>query len=220
MIIGLHGRKKSGKDSVARMLTSRHYVRGLQPHIVDIRHVVPTSVPNELWATDGVLPSVQLSFADPIKVIAHQLYDWDIQTLWGPSELREIPDERYPRGDGSYLTPRLFLQIEGTEVARACYPGTWTDKTFNLADELVRDGFARHITIADLRFDNEAVIVRNRGGHVLEIVNSRLPPSSDLHESEAGINPSHVSVRIINDDTFEVLRARVFAALEGFGVKL
>jgi hypothetical protein len=43
---------------------------------------------------------VRIAFADPIKRIAQQLYGFSESALWGPSELRSLPDQRYPREHG------------------------------------------------------------------------------------------------------------------------
>lgn len=38
-----------------------------------------------------------VAFADPLKRIARDVYDFSEEQLWGPSEMRNMPDERYPR---------------------------------------------------------------------------------------------------------------------------
>ena len=40
---------------------------------------------------------VRVAFADPIKRYAQDIYAFTDEQLWGPSEMRNKPDERYPR---------------------------------------------------------------------------------------------------------------------------
>ena len=90
---------------------------------------------------------VKLALADEIKRITACLWDWDPQTLWGPSELRSIPDKRYPIAfksvgpilageQNEYLTPRHALQQIGTEVARAIDPDVWVRHAIRMHDRL------------------------------------------------------------------------------------
>lgn len=67
MIVGICGLAGSGKDTAADFLT-RHNPR-----------------------------FVKVAFADPLKRIALDVYKFSDEQLWGPSENRNKPDERYPR---------------------------------------------------------------------------------------------------------------------------
>ena len=93
---------------------------------------------------------VKVAFADPMKRICKEVYDFTDEQLWGPSELRNVPDERYPRvfaatmNDGpnntfptEYLTPRYALQQLGTEWGRSCYLQTWTRLLLKTAKTLM-----------------------------------------------------------------------------------
>jgi len=40
---------------------------------------------------------VRVAFADPLKRYAQDIYAFTDEQLWGPSEMRNKPDERYPR---------------------------------------------------------------------------------------------------------------------------
>lgn len=65
-IIGIVGYKGSGKDTVQQMI---HELAG---------------------------DTVRVSFADPLKRFCQEVYDWTEEVLWGPSEMREVEDRRYP----------------------------------------------------------------------------------------------------------------------------
>lgn len=67
MIISISGVAGSGKDTVADFLIE------------------------EVFGVDRV------SLADPMKRICRDVYDFSEEQLWGPSEMRNKPDMRYPR---------------------------------------------------------------------------------------------------------------------------
>lgn len=104
---------------------------------------------------------VSISFADPIKRACADIFDWDEETLWGPSENRNKPDKRYPserlisirelhqngkvsddflRSEeakhDAFLTPRLALQRFGTEFGRHCYKDIWVDYGIRIAKKI------------------------------------------------------------------------------------
>lgn len=107
---------------------------------------------------------VKVSLADPMKRICKELFDFSDEQLWGPSEMRNEPDLRYPRDltelqkavlvglqvprdmifppDALHLTPRHALQQLGTEWGRNCYENVWVDYTLRLADRLKKGGYA------------------------------------------------------------------------------
>lgn len=60
---------------------------------------------------------VKIAFADPLKRICQQVYAFSDEQLWGPSEMRNAPDSRYPRTD-TFIYPAapvgaLWLPIGG-----------------------------------------------------------------------------------------------------------
>lgn len=104
---------------------------------------------------------VSISFADPIKRACAEIFDWDEETLWGPSENRNKPDRRYPseriqaiqelhrKGKVSddylraeeekpdaFLTPRYALQRFGTEFGRHCYSDIWVEYGIRVAKKI------------------------------------------------------------------------------------
>ena len=104
---------------------------------------------------------VRVALADPLKRICKEVFNFSDEQLWGPSEMRNKPDERYPRPDfvtvgpafsgpgglpmhrilpnppGPWLTPRHALQQLGTEWGRNCYENVWVDYALRIARELL-----------------------------------------------------------------------------------
>jgi hypothetical protein len=151
----------------------------------------------------------KVSLADPLKQIARKVYAFTDEQLWGPSQFRNAEDKRYPRADGSFLSPREALQLLGTEWGRRCYPNTWIDLCIRTAQELLTDGGVElHYTqqlglvkrtggrgrmrsvlgvaVPDVRFKNEMAAIKEAGGLVLRISRpgAGLGGAAALHQSE------------------------------------
>lgn len=47
--------------------------------------------------------TAHIAFADPLKRICRDVYDFSVEQLWGPSEMRNAPDKRYPREHGPWM---------------------------------------------------------------------------------------------------------------------
>lgn len=149
------------------------------------------------------------SFADPMKNIARDVFGFSYEQLWGPSEARNAPDERYPRSHGPYvdqtcaccglytgactlpeamalakkrpcfLTPRFALQQLGTAFGRTCYPNVWVDLA-------IRNAGHGDVVIPDVRFKNEIEGLRAAGAYVVRITRpgAGLFGSAGQHVSE------------------------------------
>lgn len=104
---------------------------------------------------------VKMANADLLKRMAKLAFDFTYEQLWGPSELRNAPDTRYPREHGPatfpdgkppehcaccgrgfedydvqcYLTPRFALQSLGTEWGRLCFENIWIGRVLGIAQE-------------------------------------------------------------------------------------
>lgn len=111
---------------------------------------------------------VKVAFADPLKRICRDIFDFSYEQLWGPSEKRNEPDSRYPREwktnanrDSfpiSHLTPRFALQQLGTEWGRNCYSDIWVEYALRVADKLLTTNYALHELV--WRYDAERGVYR------------------------------------------------------------
>ena len=100
-----------------------------------------------------------MAWADPMKRFCQEVFGFSDEQLWGGSELRMLPDQRYPRPtdrplDGSanvtvhdleYLTPRYALQTLGTGWGRSCYERVWVDYGVRQAKRLLEDKEYRYM---------------------------------------------------------------------------
>lgn len=148
---------------------------------------------------------VRISFADPIKRVCRDIFDFSEEQLWGPSAKRNEPDPRYPRPDGSCLTPREALQKLGSEWGRTCYPNVWVEYAIRIANTILDSPRSfdyqktlgiipsdrshnpvQGVVIPDCRFVNEVNAVKNAKGTMIRIVRegAGLSGNAALHDSE------------------------------------
>lgn len=179
----------------------------------------------------------KVAFADPIKRIAREVYDFTDEQLWGPSEYRDAPDLRYPRnadlaGD-TFLSPRYALQTLGTEWGRDCYADTWVDMGIRIARELLHPNGGKDydakagvfrstcpppagVVFSDCRFVNEGRKIKAAGGKVVRIVRpgAGLAGAAGLHASEVEQLQIKADVEIVNAGTLDELKENVRALVE------
>jgi hypothetical protein len=145
MIIGVCGFIGSGKDTIADYLVNFHGFR-------------------------------RESFANSLKDAVAQVFGWDRTMLEGRTkqarEWREQVDPWWAeRLNMPNLTPRLMLQLWGTEVCRrGFHDDIWIasleNKLRNSKDDIV---------ISDCRFPNEIKSIRNAGGQIVWVKRGELP---------------------------------------------
>lgn len=111
-----------------------------------------------------------------------------------------------------YLSSREACQRIGTELGRTLYGETWLELLWRNLLSIKSD--VGLVVIPDVRFDNEARAIRERGGEVwrVERPGAGLAGAAGKHESEAGVSDALVDKVIVNDGTQKQLRERaVFA---------
>ena len=145
MIIGICGFIGAGKDTIADYLVNIHEFR-------------------------------RESFANSLKDAVSAVFGWDRVMLEGRTrqarEWREQVDTWWAQRLGMPdLTPRLMLQLWGTDVCRKHFhDDVWIasleNKLRNSRDDVV---------ISDCRFPNEIASIRNAGGVVIRVVRGDEP---------------------------------------------
>lgn len=145
MIIGVVGFIGSGKDTIADYLVNFHEFR-------------------------------RDSFASTLKDAVAAVFGWDRELLEGRTkqarEWREQVDpwwaQRLKMPD---LTPRLALQLWGTEVCRRAFH----DDIWIASLEARLRNSKDNIVISDCRFPNEITAIKNAGGKVIWVQRGELP---------------------------------------------
>lgn len=178
----------------------------------------------------------KISFADRLKDAAAVLYGWPRALLEGDTkssrEWREQPDEFWTQELGRETTPRLVLQLMGTD----CMRNGFDDNVWVL---IVKQQILQHPeknwVIPDVRFFNERQIIRDLSGEVWRVDRGD-PPEwigkaisdnryettwmtdyPDVHESEwRWIDYDSEFNRIVkNDGSVEALHEKVRAMIDG-----
>lgn len=111
----------------------------------------------------------------------------------------------------AYIKPtppamRSLLQEWGTEYRRAQDNDYWVKKVLDSMES------GKSYVITDVRFDNEAAVVRARGGKVLFIEREHVRPVND-HASETALSGDMIDFYVSNNGSIEELVNNLDAAL-------
>lgn len=117
--------------------------------------------------------------------------------------LYDMQDAIYEIANLPYPDPkdRKLLQFLGTEWGRSIDKDLWINLWKDQANFLLSDG--KIVLCDDIRFDNEAELVRNMGGIIIELTGpSRIAnDGTENHASEKGIDKKYVDIFLeINDN--------------------
>lgn len=118
--------------------------------------------------------------------------------------LKEEPDERYPKKDGGYWTPREMLQHLGTDSYKAIDKLFWVKRLFKYVDR----NNLENVIIIDGRFPEEIEAVKERGGYHIRIfrdVNTEIHGKDHMSETSLDDFPDADFV-VNNNGTFDDLR--------------
>ena len=189
MIIGTCGLIGSGKGTVADILVKTHNF-------------------------------TKLSFADKLKDGVATIFGWDRAMLEGDTDesrqWRELKDDFWSNETKMEVTPRLVLQLFGTDCMRNGFDdGIWVS---TIKKKLLENPTIDYV-VPDVRFANEVDMIRDIGGEVWEV--KRGPDPQWLIEYEStGVEPTvHASegkwikskkdLVIENDGTLDELKNQV-----------
>ena len=133
-----------------------------------------------------------MSFADPLRAMVSQIVDKKYLSSDMIDGVRakdvEIPWLGFPEK----TTGRKLLQLCGTDFGRNMIdPEIWVKVARKRLEEFGQD---KHIFIDDLRFNNEADMVRSMGGLVVEVKRATAYNfGEDSHVSEKGVSPDLIN---------------------------
>lgn len=192
-LIGVTGLKGSGKDTVAKIINTLH---------------------QKQYKTKRFADPLKRFVADILGVSVEKLEDREFkETILGKEWwIYQNPDtgEIYPYTDPPMfkdhhkfikLTPRIFMQLIGTDVGRVIHPQMWVNALFS---SYTKDS---KWIIVDTRFDNEAKAIKDRGGIIIKV--ERDVGIIDAHASEKGILDEYIDIVIDNNGSMEELIEKV-----------
>ena len=97
------------------------------------------------------------------------------------------------------ISPRKIYQLLGTEVGRGIDVNIWVKN----AEMFVNKNVGWTVVVTDVRFDNEASWIHNRGGVVINIVRDKDDIVENKHSSEGGLKPENIDFTVYNNGTKE-----------------
>lgn len=147
------------------------------------------------------------SFAGPLKEMAASLLRSLGMTEDEISAASIDKEVLMPKLGVSY---RVMLQKLGTDWGRALNPDLW----LMCAESKMAAQDERHVVFDDVRFDNEAGLIRKNGGLVIHL--SRETGMEDGHASEAGIGVHDGDVVIVNNGSLEDLKFEIGKTIIGW----
>ena len=199
MIIGLVGFIGSGKGTVGDILEQKGFVKD--------------------------------SFAKPLKDACSVIFGWPRELLEGDTALsrkwREEPDAFWSEKFNKEFSPRLALQLMGTEAGRNVFhTDVWVISLLNRAK-------GRDVVVTDVRFQNEIKYIQDNGGIIIRVKRgdepvwyddlSKLTNTKDkeiymgqygIHQSEWDWIGSDFDYVIENDGTIDDLGNKVNQVLQ------
>ena len=191
-VIGITGLAGSGKD------TATNLAHRLEPCLkffdktgVNNNPIPGTDIATTISKIRQFAP-INLPFAAPLKKIAMDV-GFTLQQVFDPKLKNEV-DEFWG------ITPRQFLQMCGTEMFRKVWrDDVWVkvaEKQINrIAGSLKTDYCI--IFVTDVRFPNEAQMIKDQGGYVIRI--NRPGVQMMNHASENQIKDLKVDAEFTND---------------------
>lgn len=140
---------------------------------------------------------IRMCFASPLKKMCEELFDLSEEQLYGG--LKETIDKRYG------VSPRKIFQVVGTELFRNELSnhidipgGVWVMKMKRTLEICLTRNPRINIVIDDVRFHDEADLIKSVGGSIIHI-DMLGQVSSSTHESET--KKIKCDETIVNDNT-------------------
>jgi len=219
MIIGINGYSGSGKDTVGAII-QYIFAHQEEPLALPVEDMV-TNMEEHGWFLEEHSGWEIMKFAGKLKDIAEHLTGIPIEkfedqefkkTNLGPEWDYQIDEFNTP----TKMTIRDFLQKLGTDALRdGLHPNVWVnalmadyhptpDKTMDesFKDEFLTGSSEIHYAlpnwiITDVRFENEAKAVKDKGGIIIRVDRPGVKPIND-HPSEIGLDAWNFDYKIAN----------------------
>jgi hypothetical protein len=121
------------------------------------------------------------SFAKPLKDACSVMFGWPREMLEGDTEVsrkwREEPDAFWSEKFGKEFSPRLALQLMGTEAGRNVFhKDIWVTSLLNRSK-------GKDVVVTDVRFQNEIKFIQDNGGIIIRVKRGEEPEWYEAAES-------------------------------------
>lgn len=212
MITGIEGPARNGKDTVGAMLANHQLHKNTFAFADKIKDFLLFSfyAPQSIEAckegeqefttnVDCLLHGVEGILGEAVE---HFGVDIRIATIRLLSVLSEHTEDFLFSEDGKLTFKaswRSLMQCVGTEWGRGIHEDFWV---YYLPE-------GTEYIVTDVRRDNEAKAIINKGGLIVRVVDPRKGHIVRHHISESGIDESLLACTIINDGSLEDLEEKV-----------
>ncbi len=184
-ILGLYGKKGSGKDTIFKYLTKK----GINVK----RFAFGDALKDECASKYGLSRKLLYgSYKDKQSPVPYVWFAKDKKIF----HVDAIPQE-YSNQEYENLTIRTFIQYYGTEICRSINFDCWLNACFYEIDIFTEEYPYFIIVITDSRFQNENDAITKRGGIVCGLTREI---SKDTHASEPDVKEENVDFIIHNQN--------------------
>lgn len=194
MIIGLTGKKGSGKDTAGAYLVD-HYGFTRISFADKLKQSAAA-----LWGIDpGLWDELKNDSSVRISISRDVSEKWFDTGVTGPTGQ---PYSWHHRTIAS-VDGRKFLQAYGTESHRDIFGcDFWVNAAIKDIDP------KGNYVFTDVRFDNEAIAIKNLNGVIIEVERKSLS-NGDLHVSEAGLSSEYIDGILTNNSTIDHMHSLI-----------
>ena len=141
----------------------------------------------------------KLSFADTVKDATAAIFGWQRNLLEGDTDesraWREQKDEWWSAKFGYDISPRLALQMMGTEAGREVFhPDIWVHSLERKME------LYPNVVVADVRFQNEIDFIKSKGGFVIRVIRGKDPEWYDTARIANDLKQDYSTATMAQDE--------------------
>jgi hypothetical protein len=232
-VIGINGRIKSGKDTVAKIIQlltygeSRHLTNQKVAPIIEALedpYVMNSLEKHGQWKIKKYSRLLKIicshftgvpeerfeehefkrNYAINVLTLQVRRVDEVQDTVYDQNSYQVIKEKILEHKNSNvWITIRLFLQYMGTDIIRTWMPQAWVQALW--AQHLATD----HWIITDDRFPNEAQAISDNGGINIRVIRPGQDDQGVVHVSETALDDWEFDEVIMNDGSLEDLVEKV-----------
>ena len=205
MLIGVSGKKQTGKDTTGRIIQAIQMWDVIKPtktiEEFCMEYLDPEFNSNKLSKFKCV------SFADILKKMATILTGFPDVSMWESTKVKDLYNPTFG------VTNREILQILGQSLRDNLSPDVWVNALFSTYSS------NENWIITDVRMPNEVKAIKDRGGIIIRV--NRNTEYNDSHISETALdNYKYFDFVIDNNESLEKLIKKVLCVWKSITEKV